>query len=66
MATPVHHPNLFQFSGEALQISYSTTGIDGKAHFTYQDPNQTLGISGDDPQCRIHEVDYEVEVVYQA
>jgi hypothetical protein len=47
MATPANQPNLYQLSGENIQISYSTTDIDGKPHFTYQDPNQTLAFSGD-------------------
>lgn len=30
-------PNVYQLSGKGLHISYSTTGIDGKARLTYQD-----------------------------
>jgi hypothetical protein len=41
-------PNLFQLSGKRVHISYSTTGVDGKPHFTYQDLQQTLNFSGDE------------------
>lgn len=41
-------PNLYQLSGKGLHISYSSTGIDGKAHMTYQDHRQTLNFTGDE------------------
>jgi hypothetical protein len=40
-------PNLFELRAKQLHISYSTSGIDGKAHFTYQDAQQTLSFKGD-------------------
>ncbi len=40
-------PNLYQLSGRHLNITYSTSGIDGKPHFSYQDLQQTLSFSGD-------------------
>lgn len=40
-------PNLYEFNGANLKISYSTSGIDGKPHFTYQDTEQTLSFAGD-------------------
>jgi hypothetical protein len=39
-------PNLYQLSGEHLAVTYSTSGLDGKPHFTYQDQQQTLNFSG--------------------
>lgn len=49
MATtaPSNSANLFTLHGHLLQISYSTSGIDGKPHFQYQDAHQTLNFSGD-------------------
>jgi hypothetical protein len=41
-------PNQYQFSGKHLHISYSTSGFDGRPHFTYQDQQRTLGFSGDE------------------
>jgi hypothetical protein len=41
-------PNQYQLSGKHLHISYSTSGFDGRPHFTYQDQQQTLGFSGDE------------------
>lgn len=46
--TSFHEPNLYQVSGKHLHISYSTTGIDGKPKFTYQDLHQTLSFSGEE------------------
>ena len=40
-------PNLYQLSGKNLNITYSTSGIDGKPHFSYQDLQQTLNFAGD-------------------
>jgi hypothetical protein len=40
-------PNLYQLSGKHLNITYSTSGIDGKPHFSYQDLQQTLSFTGD-------------------
>jgi hypothetical protein len=46
---PVHfqEPNLYQLSGHHLHVTYSTSGIDGKPHFSYQDHHQTLSFIGD-------------------
>jgi hypothetical protein len=39
-------PNLFQVQGGGVHVSYSTTGIDGKPHFHYQDTAHSLNFSG--------------------
>ena len=44
---PVRVPNLFQVHGAQLHITYSTTSIDGKPRFVYQDAFQTLTFEGD-------------------
>ena len=46
MATPFVTPNLYQLSGHHVQISYATSGIDGKPHFHYQDTLHNLDFSG--------------------
>jgi hypothetical protein len=48
MATNFTAPNLFQLSGNNLHINYSTSGIDAKPHFNYQDAQQNLSFSGND------------------
>ena len=48
MATPFISPNLYQLSGTNLHVSYSTSGIDGKPHFSYQDAQHNLSFIGDD------------------
>ena len=40
--------NFYELSGRDLDVTYSTTGIDGKDHLNYQDANQTVDFSGDD------------------
>jgi hypothetical protein len=40
-------PNLYDLQGNGLHISYSTTGFDGKPHFSYQNGAQVLNFSGD-------------------
>src|SRR5262249_4278839 len=42
------HPNLYQLQGKHLHVSYSTSGFDGRPHFTYQDAHQNLNFAGDD------------------
>jgi hypothetical protein len=46
MAPPTKKPDLYQVHGGSLHITYSTTGIDGKPHFTYHDAVQTKTFSG--------------------
>lgn len=48
MATPFVSPNLYQLSGNNLHVTYSTSGIDGKAHFHYQHAQQNLNFIGDE------------------
>jgi hypothetical protein len=45
--TPLVDPNLYALSGHHLHVVYSTTGIDGKPHFSYQDQQHTLNFAGD-------------------
>jgi hypothetical protein len=50
-------PNLFQLSGRNhLHVTYSTSGIDGQPHLTYQDAHHTLSFRGTD-QIRAVECD---------
>lgn len=49
-------PNHYDLSGKRLHVVYSTTGIDGKPHFSYQDVQQTLNFSGDE----IRQADSEI------
>jgi hypothetical protein len=44
---PIEEPNSYDLSGHHLHVTYSTSGIDGKPHFSYQDLHQTLDFSGD-------------------
>jgi hypothetical protein len=41
-------PNLYNLRGKDVHVVYSTSGIDGRPHFEYQDAAQTLQFTGDD------------------
>ena len=47
--------NLFDLKGGNIQINYSTSGIDGKPHFSYKEGKNTRNFSGD--EIRIAETD---------
>ena len=55
-------PNLYQLSGKHLNITYSTNGIDGKPHFSYQDLQQTLSFTGDQIRSVVTEIGTLVSV----
>lgn len=48
-------PNMYQLSGHHLHVSFTTTGIDGKPHLTYQDAHQSKSFRGD--EIRVVECD---------
>jgi hypothetical protein len=43
----VNQPNLFELSGDGIQVTYSTTSFDGKARFDYHDAQQSKVFVGD-------------------
>lgn len=47
MPTNFVAPNLFHLSGGGLQLTYATSGLDGKPHLHYQDSHHNLNYSGD-------------------
>ena len=47
-AVPLVAANMFSLTGGGLHVSYSTSGIDGKPHFSYQDATRSLSFSGDE------------------
>jgi hypothetical protein len=40
-------PNLYVLSGGSIHVTYTTTGFDGKPHFTYTSPFVTHTFTGD-------------------
>src|SRR5262245_13548259 len=40
-------PNLYQLSGDGIEVTYSTSGFDGKPHLSYQDAMQSKQFAGD-------------------
>ncbi len=51
--------NMFTLAGGGLHVSYSTSGIDGKPHMTYQDAFRSLSFQGDE----IRKVDCDLGTV---
>jgi hypothetical protein len=45
---PLVAANMFAVAGGGLHVSYSTSGIDGKPHLSYQDPMRSLSFTGDE------------------
>ncbi len=56
---PIIAPTHYDLSGRNVHITYSTTGIDGKPHFSYQDLQLTRSFSGDE----IRRVETEIGVL---
>lgn len=50
-------PNLYQFQGKNISITYSTTSFIGKPLFTYKDKQQTLNFTGNE---QIRSVETEI------
>jgi len=55
--------NLFQVSGDGIQITYSSNGFDGKPHFNYHDAHQSKAFSGDQIRTTKTEIGMLVSVV---
>lgn len=47
-ATEFIAANMFNLAGGGLHVSYSTSGIDGKPHLTYQDGFRSLNFAGNE------------------
>ncbi len=58
---PIIAPTHYDLSGRNIHISYSTTGVDGQPHFTYQDLQQTRSFSGDQIRRVETEVAYDCQ-----
>ena len=56
---PVIAPTHYELSGKNIHIAYSTIGVDGKPHFSYQDLQLTRSFSGD----QIRRVETEVATI---
>lgn len=41
-------PNVYEFTGGQVRVTYSTTSKTGQPHFSYQDANQTLTFKGNE------------------
>lgn len=41
-------PNLYELTGPKLQVTYATSGFDGKPSLTYQDASQAKSFRGDE------------------
>lgn len=59
---PVTTPNLYLLRGAQLHITYSTTSLDGKPRFSYQDASQALIFEGAQIRTVITEIGMLVSV----
>src|SRR5450759_4974826 len=60
-----NQPNLFELLGDGVQITYSTTSIDGKPHFDYQGhygPQENLAFTGSEIRTQQSELGTLVSV----
>lgn len=58
-----NHPNHYHVHGGGLNITYTTSGFDGKPHFAYQDGTRVLNFSGDEIKAEPTEIGTLVSVV---
>ncbi|MBR1216756.1 hypothetical protein JQ557_02045 [Bradyrhizobium sp. U87765 SZCCT0131] len=57
------HPTLYELSGGGLQITYSTSGFDGRPHFSYHSASLNKQFSGDQIRSTASELGTLVSVV---
>jgi len=60
-----NQPNLFELSGHGVQITYSTTGIDGQPHFNYSGSyghHESIAFSGSEIRTQQSELGTLVSV----
>lgn len=55
-------PNLYQLHGNDIHITYSTTGLNGQPHFSYQDEHQNLNFTGSEIRQTESELGIQVSV----
>jgi hypothetical protein len=65
MSAPFVSPNLYQLSGNNLHINYSTSGVDGKPHFNYQDAHKSLSFTGNEIRTEESDLGTVVSVTIQ-
>src|SRR5262245_21077186 len=58
-------PNLFEVSGYGIQVTYSTTSLDGQPHFNYQDTHQSKLFIGNQIHTETTELGTLVSVLLQ-
>jgi hypothetical protein len=58
-------PNLFEVAGYGIQVTYSTTSLNGQPQFNYQDTHQSRLFTGDQIRTEATELGTLVSVVIQ-
>jgi hypothetical protein len=58
-------PNLFEVSGEGVQVTYSTTSIDGQPRLSYTDASRQLNFAGAEIRTVQTELGTEVTVTLE-
>jgi hypothetical protein len=62
-AATTKQPNLYELAGDGIQVTYSTTSLDGKPLFNYHDGSLSKNFSGDQIQTVDTEAGTVVSVV---
>ena len=62
---PIKQPNLFEVSGYGIQVTYSTTSLNGQPQFNYQDAHQSKLFIGDQILTEATEIGTLVSVMLQ-
>jgi hypothetical protein len=65
VAAPTKRPNRFEVSGYGIQVTYSTTSLNGQPQFNYQDTHQSKLFIGDQILTEATEIGTLVSVMLQ-
>jgi hypothetical protein len=64
--TTLREPNLYELSCDGVELTYSTTSIDGSARFSFRDAERKLDFSGEQIRVRETELGTEVTVTLES
>jgi hypothetical protein len=63
--TDVKQPNSYELSGDEVELTYSTTSLDGSARLSFRDAQRKFDFSGEQIQTRATDLGMEVTVTLE-
>jgi hypothetical protein len=63
--TDLKEPNLYELSRDNIELTYSTTSVDGSARFSFRDAERKLDFSGEQIRTCATELGTEVTVTLE-